>query len=482
MYQRLLNNSFIYLLVSVLQAGVQLVLLPIHTHFLPPADYGIIAMVLASSGLMNVLFNLGLHGAAQRFCADQQIGSKTEQHVISQLSLLVKISCLTMAASTGVFFYLSYYLCNFNNPDLLYLGFAVVHSAGMGMMLVADSCLRIQQRVKAFSITFGTMYLNYLILNLILLPLLHGSFKAVLIAHAAMPWFGLLFLKITRKQVTFAQPDFFLLKQLSSYGLKLLPHFIFSVLLTVADRFFLHALLGKAATGRYQAAAMVATLMAMFVAALGVAARPYIFNNFRQATQAAFTSSRQLAILLSVIIGVVGLNLALWAPDALHYLTAPAYWSMWPVSLLLIARHMLFGLAMLLICSLLFNKNKAYYVSIASGISVILLFSIVTPCAKYYGVYGVASAMLITLGFYILLLYLLGLKACAMRWPLLKMLGIVAGAFLIALVLIKLINQMQLSVLELGVIKIFVSSSCFVVMWLNKSRFALPNAKNYLET
>ena len=64
---KLLKNSGIYVIVSMLQKCISFFLLPLYTAFLTPADYGILNVVSSISSLLSVFFLLSLNSAGARF-------------------------------------------------------------------------------------------------------------------------------------------------------------------------------------------------------------------------------------------------------------------------------------------------------------------------------------------------------------------------------------------------------------------------------
>ena len=64
---KLVKNSSIYTVVSVLQKAIGFFLLPLYTRYLMPADYGVVSVVTSIEAFLTAFYMLSLHGAVTRF-------------------------------------------------------------------------------------------------------------------------------------------------------------------------------------------------------------------------------------------------------------------------------------------------------------------------------------------------------------------------------------------------------------------------------
>lgn len=437
MSRKILVSSAVYLAVSVLQSLVQLLLLPLYTHLLSPSEYGVIATVIASSTLANVMLTVGLHGAAQRFCADH------DDHTTLFSSVL--LAAVLISISLGISFLILLHALPFpllvNLANWPFLGYAVVHSMAMGVMLVGGELFRMRQEPLRFAAVFLSLYFAQLTLNVIFIKGMGWQLSGALLAHSLAPWCGCLMLLWQARRFLSWAIDVALIKQLANYAFKVLPDYIFGVLITVADRLLLMQLLGPADTGFYSAGAMIATFMPMLVTAISYASRPVIYQKFADNSVDDHDFVRTLTLAAMLGVGVLGANVALWSPQMLQVITTPVYYGAWGITALLLMRHMLYGMVSFLITSVLYNKQKVQFLFLNSGGALIVLITSSLLLAPKFGVWGMAIAMLASSACYLLQSYYLAMRAFSMHWPLLQMLSIMMSSFAPALLLAWFLSQ-----------------------------------------
>ena len=106
MHQQIINSTLIYFAMIVLQALLQIILLPLQTHFLSPSQYGVLATVIACAIILKPIFNCGLHGAAQRFSVDYKTDSPERNRFWSTLLTLSLLVGLGMGGLTLLILFL----------------------------------------------------------------------------------------------------------------------------------------------------------------------------------------------------------------------------------------------------------------------------------------------------------------------------------------------------------------------------------------
>lgn len=438
MHKQIMNSSLIFLGVSLLQALMQLVMLPLQTHYLSPSQYGILATVIACSALFNFLLNLGFQGAAQRFVTDYK-NTPTEHNILwSTVLFLTSLSSISIGFLMLMILFLNplNFLGGFIDPR--YLTYGVVHSMAMGILLVGAELLTMYQQPRRYALAYGTMYLSYIPFNVFFVATLHWQVNGALLTHAIVPWIGCVILILTN--LDSLKWDFHrrLSRELLTYSVKVLPHFIFSTLNSIADRLLITFILGKYFTGIYSAGSMVASLMPLIVGVIASSTRPQIYAKFSQNTTASLKEVHQLSITAIVIIAFIGTNIALWSPETLLTLTGPSYHNAWPVSILLTLKYMIQALAVFSLCSVMFNKLEVHKLLFVTGSTVLVLFLCSALLAPLYGIWGIAIASLISTLHNLYFTNRLAKKTFNMSWPIVKMMSIITVFFIPACGLIGL--------------------------------------------
>ena len=73
MIKQLLRDSLLYLVPNLLARGIGLILLPIYTRYLSPADYGVVELLAILYALLNLVLPLEISQAVARFSPDASV-------------------------------------------------------------------------------------------------------------------------------------------------------------------------------------------------------------------------------------------------------------------------------------------------------------------------------------------------------------------------------------------------------------------------
>jgi O-antigen/teichoic acid export membrane protein len=426
--------------------------------------------VIACATILSPVFNLGLQGAAQRFTVEARYHSSERGLLWTTLLML----CLMVGLSVGLLLLLvlfllpSHWQSDFISTSTL--STVVVHAVAMGIVLVGSEFLRMAHQPRRYAIAISIMSLSYLLMNIVFIGILHWQLYGALLAYAIMPWMGCLAFFFVNREYLHWHLELRLMKELLTYSIKVLPHLTFTTLNSVADRLLLVLLLGQYFAGIYTAGTTLASVMLMFITAIGFSARPQIFAKFSENTPAALTTARQLAITSILIIALAGANITLWSPEIVAILTSQAFHNAWQVTILLTLKYMLQGVSVFLLCSVLFNKVKVYQLSWIALSSLFVLIISSTLLAPLYGIWGIAIAGLLATLFELFLNYQLSKKAFGIKWPVIMMLGVIALYFIPACGLVAITQTLHRPLWETLALKLIFSLGTLISTLLILSR------------
>jgi O-antigen/teichoic acid export membrane protein len=453
----MIHSTIIYFAMIIIQALLQIVLLPLQTHYLLPSQYGELATVIACTVVLSPLFNLGLQGAAARFMVDFKKDSP-ERHSLGSTLLYLSFCggfLIGSIITLGFYFLSPHFELNFIPTKLLMV--VLIHCIAMGSVLVGSELLRMESQPKAYAQAMTLMSLSYLIMSILFITVFHWGLNGALCAYALMPWAGLLSISLSQQKYKIGILNVKQISELLIYSTKLIPHFTFTALNTVADRLILALILGGYFTGIYTAGTTVASVMLMISSAILFSARPYIFLHFAQNSASAFLEIRDLSIFAILIIAIAGSNLALWSPEAILLLTSSAYQNAWQMTILLTLKYMLQGMSALILTAVLFNKVKVHRLLWVSISSILLLVVLASQLAPTYELWGVAVAGLIASIIELICNIHLSKKATAFQWPIKKMLGLLILFFFPACGLIVITQELNLTIWQNICIKLIYS-------------------------
>ncbi|MEO2173158.1 MAG: oligosaccharide flippase family protein, partial [bacterium] len=255
----LAQHSSTYLIAGGLSSGALLLLLPVLTRYLTPAEYGIVAMFQMSLVLFNVFTGLSVGGASSIKYYDKMINLPRYIGSCVQIVLICTTLCLSL-----VFLFQSS-LSDMAGLSAGWLYMAVLIS-GSGQLIQ----LRMAQwQVRNASSIFGFFQISQSLINiflslLLVVPLswgvegrLWGLTLTTLIFSALAFWslYKSKLLKLT------ARYDYFL--PILSFGVPLIPHVLGLFLLSMIDRAVIKSELGLTEAGIYTVAIQISMALGL---------------------------------------------------------------------------------------------------------------------------------------------------------------------------------------------------------------------------
>lgn len=283
----LFGNLVIYGLGDVATSIVSLLLLPVFTSYLTPADYGVITMLLTVEAVTKVLFRWGVDTAFMRLyydCADPQ----ARQRLASTIFFF-------LAAVNGTLLAVALLSLDWLTPHLigaegeyaggslnLLVGLTLVNTFVTGFYFMPFQVLRISGQPRqfialAFARSSGTIAARLLlviwadlgVLGIVVADILvTGFFTAVL-----TKWFAPLIRPV------FSRP---VIRDALAFGLPRVPHSIAHQVIGFADRYLLNAYGTLRDVGLYSIGASFGLALKFFLSAFESAWTPFFLGVMRE--------------------------------------------------------------------------------------------------------------------------------------------------------------------------------------------------------
>lgn len=255
-FRDILKHSGVYGIGQILTRMVSLVMLPLYTRFLTPADYGTIAILDLTSTVLSILVSGGLASALLRHQADAT--TPEAEHTLWWTGLLVITGTATAMVVPGIL--LRSPLASFTlGPQELQGGYYYVLTLGNLWFSVLSQVFMLYFRVRKWSwsnvgLSLGGLLLN-VALNVYFLAYRHWGIPGVLTGNLATvvvmtiirfvmvaPWWS---------RVRF---DLRLGLELSRFSIPLILALLLSTVMHQADRYLLRLFLDLDAVGTYSLA------------------------------------------------------------------------------------------------------------------------------------------------------------------------------------------------------------------------------------
>jgi O-antigen/teichoic acid export membrane protein len=307
----------------VLNRAVSLVMLPIYTRYLTPADYGVLQLVELSLDLIAILF--GSHLGAGIFRLYQKTDVPAERAAVVSTAFGV----VTVAyAAAGAAAYLAapwvseVLFGSAGRADLVRLASGTL--ALQGLVLVPLSYLQLMRRPAAYVAANSAKLLMQLTMNIALVVVAgmgpRGVLLGNLVAHVVLA--GVLSAVLLRSAGVRISGD--VARALVRFGLPFIPTQFASFVVTHGDRFFLQRHGGETSVGIYALAYQFGMLLARVgYSPFAAAWEPTRFEVANRPDRDQIYS--RVFIYLNIYLCTLAVGVALFAGDLLRIIAAPAF-------------------------------------------------------------------------------------------------------------------------------------------------------------
>ncbi len=275
--KRLLSDTAIYGVSTIIGRLLNFLLVPLYTHILAPAEYGVVATVYSFIAFYTIAYSYGLESAYFRFAGMKEIGDEKENFSTPFLSYIFTSTVLSVlliifAAPATVLFQLDvsmsricYYVAGILFFDTL--------------ALLPFAALRLHRNAKLFSaIKIVNIVLN-LGLSILTLVQWKWGIEGILFSNlaASVVTFVLLIPSVVKYfRFTFRRD---LYTEMIKFAIPLIPVALSGMALQIADRPILKLLVDDRSVGIYQANYRLGIFMAVITATFEYAWRPFFLSH-----------------------------------------------------------------------------------------------------------------------------------------------------------------------------------------------------------
>jgi O-antigen/teichoic acid export membrane protein len=320
----LARHSAIYGLGSLVSRFIAVLLLPVYTRYLTPADYGLIETLIALSAILTVLLAAGVKSAFFRFYFDEKDHAGHLRVIRTSFWFTMAMATAGLVAGLALADPISQFLFGTgSHADLVRAAFVGLW-AGVNYEQLT-SLFRVEQRSVAYLIatlinlclTVGATLLLVVVWEVGPIGVIVGNFTGTLLVY-----FGLL---AYRREQLGLEWDRELLREMNRFGMPLVPSALFLWALNFSDRFFLVKLSGPREVGLYSIGVRMASAIILFLAAFRTAwpAFAYSIEDDREAKRAYSFVLTYIVVITSWM----ALGLGVLAPWLVRLLTTPSFYS-----------------------------------------------------------------------------------------------------------------------------------------------------------
>jgi O-antigen/teichoic acid export membrane protein len=321
--KELLRHSAIYGLGSIVARVLGVLLLPLYTRYLSPADYGLIETLVALSAVLAALVAQGMKSAFFRFYFDSDDEERRLLVVRTAFWYVLAASTAVLVAGAALAQPISWLLFGTDEHAALVVAAFVGLWAAMNYEQMT-SLFRVEQRSTAYvaatlsnvAVTIAATVLLVVAFDQGPLGVIVGNFTGTLVIYAA--------LLVQARHRLGLQFDRKLYRAMNRFGLPLVPSALALWLTNFSDRFFLVKLADPHEVGLYSIGVRIASAILLLLTAFRMAwpAFAYSIEDDREA-------QRTYSFVLTYVVFVtcwLALALGLLAPWLVRLITTEPFY------------------------------------------------------------------------------------------------------------------------------------------------------------
>ncbi|WLE96825.1 MAG: oligosaccharide flippase family protein [Candidatus Electrothrix communis] len=433
----LLKHSSIYGLGSVIGQAVGFLLLPLYTRYLSPSDYGIMALVEVTIGLIGMVVSLGIINALSRFYYEYNEDRERNLVISSAYWIIFTVIiiftpfvwCLSPILSKYLFHSLEY--THFFQVALLALLFGLLVNLGMDYL-----------RIRAQSVMFVIISLIRLVLlvsfNIYFIVFLQvgviGIFYSSLLVAIIFAFF-FTFTILRKSGISFSWSH---ATEMIHYSFPLIFSNVFRVIVNESDKLFINFFFSPFETGVYSVAQKLGSSLHVLITAPFLQA--YMPRRF-QIMKEPNAKEEYVNILDYYLLAIcpAGLLLAVFSREIVIIMTSGEYYAAAVYVPAIVLSMVVFGMKYHFEIGIVIEKKTkfvAYINGLSSAVNVLLNWLLI----KHLGIPGA----IISLNVSYLLTTLLNLAVTQRLYPvefhygrMFRLLGLCLGAFILSLFIIQ---------------------------------------------
>jgi len=385
--KRLIKDSAVYGIASVLARGVGVLLIPLYTRVLDPADFGISDIIITTIALSSIVLTLEISQGVMRFFPDSKDPEEQNSFASSSLWFIVAghilfiLSVFPFTSKLSNLFFQTPTYSNFFRIALVTLLF---YSLNVLMNIVL--------RARLMPIHFSTVNFTFTLtstLATVLFILVYRMGIAGILLGNALGYVLAAGLGVYFARNNFAaQVDLKRLKELISFSAPLVPSSLGYFAMLYVNRFIINYSLSVNEVGLYSVAYRLMFPVNLIMNSITSSLTPLIYSRYLE--NETPTELARIFRLLSAVSLMIILALSLFSSEILYIMATPEYYAAAKIIPLMAISAVLSGMNLFTPGLSIAKKTKAIsLINIFSGIlNILLSYLLVKPM----GLVGVALA------------------------------------------------------------------------------------------
>jgi O-antigen/teichoic acid export membrane protein len=268
--RRLGKHSLIYGLGGLVSRILAVLLLPLYTRYLSPADYGVVETLIALTTVVGIALSLGIGSAFFRFYFDSEEPAARRRVLRTSFWFIMGMATLGLVVGVAFSSEISQLLFGTTKDARLVAASFVGLWAGMNWSQLT-SLFRVEERSVAYVtasvlnilVTVGATLLLVVVLDKGPIGVIVGNFTGTLAVYSVLVFY--------RREQLGLEFDRNLLREMNRFGIPLVPSALFLWVTNFSDRIFLVKLADTHEVGLYSVGVRIASAMVLLLTAFRMA-------------------------------------------------------------------------------------------------------------------------------------------------------------------------------------------------------------------
>lgn len=420
---RIVRHGSVYLLGNILQRAVSFIMLPIYTHYLTPADYGVLELLSMVIDFVAIIFGLRVADAVFRYYAKYKEQRDKNEVITTSMFLLLILNVMGVFLIWSTAGLLSHMVFGESAKASLLMLFSFTL---LTQSLVSVPMVFLKARQKSFtflgfSISKLLMQLGLNIYFIVFLGMrVEGVIYSALITGVIMSSvLSVYTLSITGIHCSLAKA-----KQIVKFSIPLIGAALLAFYFTFGDRYFLQLFSGTEEVGIYALAYKFGFLLGFLV--LGPFSSIWNSEMYSVAFKKNGTEIFQdVFLIISTVMIFFAVGISVFIKEFLMIMSAPAFWPAAKIVPLIMGAYLLQGWTWYGSLGILLKERtiERTYGNVFTAIVITPGYLFLIPL---YGAMGAALATFIAFGFRCWYLNWRGSKLFNMHLPWFRMLPALA--------------------------------------------------------
>jgi len=366
--KELTKDTAVYGISTMVGRFLNFILVPFYTNIFLPSEYGIIQLIYAYIGILNIVYVYGMDSAYLKFDSFKEIGDEKDNFstpyiAVTAVSFILSLIIVLGSGSIGGALHIPgqyHYLISLSGA-LLFIDSAAV---------IPFLKLRLNRQAKKFSFFRIIQISVNLFLNFYLILIQGWGIEAILLSNLIGSLTSLVLLSPTI--IKYFKPKFHtkLFKRLIKFGLPYLPAGFSVMIVQVIDVPILERLTDLKTVGVYKANYKLGIFMMLFVNMFQYAWQPFFLQNAKEANAKEMFS--KVLTYFTLTGSIILVSLSMFITDIAHIqiagysLIGSRYWMGLNIVPVILLAYLINGMYTIFSAGI-YIEEKSNYVPLITG-------------------------------------------------------------------------------------------------------------------